>query len=64
MRVILDPDICVGSGVCVQIDDVIFTQDEDRVVRVLVGKLSARQELTAADAVRMCPTGALSVVPD
>ncbi len=62
MRIIADTSRCVGAGQCVLTDPVVFDQDEsDGTVVVLVEHPEDSQLDHARQAVRYCPSQALSV---
>ncbi len=62
MRVVGDREICVASGVCAMVAPEVFDQD-DKDGRVVVTEEcpGAQNEQAARDAVRLCPSGALSL---
>lgn len=62
MRVIADTTRCVGAGQCVLTDPALFDQaDEDGTVVVLVEHPEDSQLDQARQAVRVCPSQALSL---
>lgn len=61
MRVEADQDACIASGNCVMISDVVFDQDEDGVVEVLVDEVPGDQVEQARQAVKLCPASALKL---
>jgi ferredoxin len=61
-KVVIDRDICMGSGVCVVYAPAAFTQDADSKA-VLVAPVSESAEQIRI-AVEACPTGALRIVND
>ncbi|MDT0454128.1 ferredoxin [Streptomyces sp. DSM 41527] len=65
MRIAIDRDACVGSGMCVLIEPAVFDQnDDDGLVELLdEGPLTDTAE-TVEDAVQRCPAAALRVTPD
>jgi ferredoxin len=64
VKVVADREICMSAGVCVMAADAVFDQDPDGLVVLVAEDIDANQEKLARNAVRMCPSGALSVVPD
>ncbi|MUL81963.1 MULTISPECIES: ferredoxin [unclassified Mycolicibacterium] len=62
MKVKADRDACIGSGNCVMISEVIFDQDEDGVVEVLVDEVPDEEIGHAREAVKLCPASALKLV--
>lgn len=62
MRIIADTTRCVGAGQCVLTDPAVFDQDEtEGTVVVLVEHPAGRQLDNARQAVRFCPSQALSL---
>jgi ferredoxin len=64
MKVAGDREICMGAGVCVMTADKTFGQDDDGIVVLASDRVSVDEEKVVRNAVRMCPSGALSIVPD
>ena len=58
-KIILDSEICVGSGNCVLTDPDVFDQDDDGIVVLLDPDPSADHDQDVQIAVRRCPSGAL-----
>ena len=56
VRLIIDPDLCIGYGECVAEDAEAVTLDEDGCARPLVDRLSAERAERICAA---CPTGAI-----
>ena len=62
MRVVADRDVCTGSGMCTMVAPGVFDQDdEDGRVIVIQEHPGAEDEEAAREAVRLCPTAALSL---
>ncbi|WP_066902579.1 ferredoxin [Mycolicibacterium houstonense] len=61
MKVEADRDACIASGNCVMVSDVVFDQDDDGVVEVLVDELSDDEIDHAREAVKLCPASALKL---
>ena len=62
MRIIADTSRCVGAGQCVLTDPAVFDQDDtDGTVVVLVERPADGQVDRARQAVRYCPSQALSL---
>lgn len=62
MRIVADTSRCVGAGQCVLTDPAIFDQDdEDGTVVVQVPEPAGEELDRARQAVRICPSGALSL---
>lgn len=65
MRILADREVCIGAGMCVMAADSLFDQDDDGIVVLLVDDIPPADEDRARDAVRLCPSGALTVAgPD
>ncbi|WP_123028035.1 ferredoxin [Mycolicibacterium stellerae] len=62
MKVHADRDVCIQSGNCVMCADNLFDQDDDGIVVVLVDDIPADEEDKAREAVRFCPSQALTIV--
>jgi len=58
VRLIVDPETCIGSAECVALDPEAVDLDESGVARVLVRELD---EERAEDICNACPVGALTV---
>jgi ferredoxin len=63
MRVVADRDVCVGAGNCVLAAAGIFDQDDEGLVVVLDPAPPADREGAIEQAVRMCPSGAITAHP-
>ena len=63
VRVVVDPDVCVGIGQCESLEPDVFVYDENEGrAEVRPGALLPRDR---ADAVmRSCPSGAISIVEE
>lgn len=61
MKVEADHDACIASGNCVMVSDVVFDQDDDGIVTVLVDELPDDQIDQARQAVKLCPASALKL---
>ncbi|MDD9207210.1 ferredoxin [Georgenia sp. 10Sc9-8] len=65
MRIVASYPTCVAAGQCVVTDPDAFDQDEEGTVIVLRERPTTDEEIALADeAVRSCPSGALSLVED
>ena len=63
MRIVADTSRCVGAGQCVLTDPAVFDQsEEDGTVVVLVEQPENGELDRARQAVRVCPSGALSLL--
>lgn len=64
MRVQADRTVCVGAGMCALTAPEVFDQDdEDGRVVLLTPVPSADQHGQVAEAVELCPSGALTIGP-
>ena len=62
MKVHADRDVCIQAGNCVMVADSLFDQDDDGIVVVLVDEIPAEEQDKAREAVRLCPSQALTIV--
>jgi ferredoxin len=62
VRVQADRDVCIQAGNCVMVADSLFDQDDDGIVVVLVDEVPADEQDKAREAVRLCPSQALTIV--
>jgi len=63
MRVTANREICMSAGICVMTADAVFSQDADGIVVVASPDVCAGEERRARNAVTLCPSGALQLVP-
>lgn len=61
MRIVVDPDLCQGHGVCESEAPAVFRVGEDRQVEVLDTDPPEEQRPAISAAVKYCPTHALTV---
>jgi ferredoxin len=61
-RLLVDPDVCIGAGLCVVAQPRVFDQDEDGIVTVLMESPPLDDDIRQA--VATCPSGALSLRDD
>ena len=59
MKLEADHDACISSGNCVMISDVLFDQDDDGIVVLLVEDVPEAEEDRAREAVKICPASVL-----
>jgi ferredoxin len=61
MRVVIDPDLCIGSGECVRVAPTAFRIDEARGVSTPLPAAQALDRDTLDEVAFNCPTRAISV---
>lgn len=62
MRVRVDVDKCIGVGQCVRVAGMVFAQNEDDGIVVLLDETPSDALRSAVDnAVRLCPARAIAV---
>lgn len=61
MKVFVDPDICMGCGVCETIAPLVFELGEDGIAKVLVETVPVELEADVRQAVEECPEEAISI---
>jgi ferredoxin len=64
MRIRVDPDLCEGYGVCMQLKPEWFQLGADVPVQVLVETLDASQRRALQDVVEHCPRAAIKILTD
>ena len=64
MKVRADRDVCIQAGNCVMVADSLFDQDDDGIVVVLVDDIPAEEQDKAREAVKLCPSQALTITQD
>jgi ferredoxin len=61
-RVVVDRELCVGSGSCEMLAPAVFEVDDDGVLAVLLPQPADDDVPAVRDAVQACPTRALTLV--
>lgn len=62
MKANADRSVCIGAGMCVLTAPEVFDQnDEDGTVTLIAAVPSADDEAAVREAVRLCPSGAITV---
>ncbi len=61
VKVHADREVCIQAGNCVMVADAVFDQDDDGIVVVLVDEIPGDEEDQAREAVKLCPSQALTV---
>ncbi len=64
MRVRVDPDLCEGYGLCVQMLPEVFEMGADVPVQVLADPVDPALRAKLLDAVAQCPRAALRIEDD
>ena len=64
MKVHADREVCIQAGNCVMVAEHLFDQDDDGVVVVLVDEIPGDEEDKAREAVKLCPSQALTVAEE
>ena len=64
MKVRADRDVCIQAGNCVMVADSLFDQDDDGIVVVLVDDIPAEEQDKAREAVKLCPSQALTIAQE
>lgn len=62
MRISVDRDRCVGSGLCVMTEPAVFDQDEaDATVKLITDRPDPALADSVREAISLCPARALSL---
>lgn len=64
MKVLADTAKCEGYANCIIAAPDVFSLDEDAIVQVVDEHPDERQRAVVEEAVRVCPTGALTIVEE
>ena len=64
MKISVDPDLCQRHGECALEAPEVFALEDDGPVRVLLEEPPVKLHAKVADALRYCPTGAISMSAD
>jgi ferredoxin len=62
VKVHADRDVCIQAGNCVMVADSVFDQYDDGIVVVLVDDIPDDAQDKAREAVKLCPSQALTIV--
>lgn len=60
-RVSADRELCIQAGNCVMVAGEVFDQDDDGIVEILHEDVTGDELDHAREAVRLCPSSALSL---
>ncbi|WNG93308.1 ferredoxin [Mycobacterium sp. ITM-2016-00318] len=64
MKVHADREVCIQAGNCVMVADSLFDQDDDGIVVVLADEIPSGEEDKAREAVKLCPSQALTIAQE
>jgi ferredoxin len=64
VKVHADRDVCIQAGNCVMVADSLFDQDDDGIVVVLADEIPSGEEDKAREAVKLCPSQALTIAEE
>ena len=64
MKVHADRQVCIQAGNCVMVADSLFDQDDDGIVVVLADDIPSDEEDKAREAVKLCPSQALTIAEE
>ena len=62
MKITVDPDKCIGSGSCEMLAPDVFEVSDEGLCQILVADAGAEAASGVRQAVKSCPTRAISVV--
>ncbi len=62
MKVRVNPDRCVGNGICEAVAPELFIVEDDGQARLLVDDIPPAQHELATEAVQSCPAQALDIL--
>lgn len=63
MRIVVDRDRCIGTGICESIAADVFEVQDDGTLKLLASKVAPTDRDRMEQAVARCPTSALTIVP-
>lgn len=61
MDVRVDPELCTGCGLCVDVCPEVFEMGNEGIAMVLIDEVTEETSDGCAEAVDACPTGAISI---
>jgi len=61
MKVCVNPDLCSGSGLCVDTCPEVFELSDEGVSKVKMGQIPTEYQQTCKEAADNCPTEAISL---
>jgi len=60
MKASVDPDLCIGCGVCEQMCDAVFEMDGDK-AKVKIDPVPPEAEESCREAAEACPSEAITI---
>ncbi len=60
MKVVVDQDLCISCGACVDICPEVFDWNDDEKAQAAEGEIAAELEEQVNEAMESCPTNAIS----
>jgi ferredoxin len=63
MRIVVDRDRCIGTGICESIAADVFEVQDDGTMRLVVDEVEETDRDRMEQAVARCPTSALKIMP-
>ena len=63
MKILVDKDRCIGTGICESIAADVFEVQDDGTMRLLADDIADTDRERMEQAVARCPTDALKIVP-
>ncbi|AFM15268.1 ferredoxin [Mycolicibacterium chubuense NBB4] len=64
MKVSADRELCIQAGNCVMVASEVFDQDDEGIVVILDEDVTGEAAEHAREAVKLCPSSALSIRED
>ena len=64
MKVSADRELCIQAGNCVMVASEVFDQDDEGIVVILAEDVTGEAAEHAREAVKLCPSSALSLRED
>ncbi len=64
MRVIVDPDLCLGCGVCESIEPDIFELGDELNAKVILDPIPENYLLAVEEAIAECPEVAITLIEE
>lgn len=60
MKAVVDPEKCIGCGLCVQVSPDVYEMDDDK-ARAIAAEISEDMTESARNGAEQCPVTAISV---